>query len=123
MIKKIDHLVITTNDMESTVAFYEKLGFTAKEEENRFVLFAGDFKINVHLLGKELFPHAQNVMPGSADLCFEIDGNIHDFEKHTKRQGLVAETPVVERNGVLGVMRSIYFYDPCGNLVEVSSYE
>lgn len=81
MIKKIDHLVITTNKPKSCLDFYEKLGFVAKHTNNRYELFAGDFKINVHIKGSELCPHAQNVQTGSADMCFEINDDLDSFKK------------------------------------------
>ncbi len=123
MIKKLDHFVITTNEPDSTINFYEKLGFRAERKKERYMLFAGDFKINVHVLGKELKPHAKNVALGSADFCLEIDGDIDEFAEKLKRQGLVLKTQVVDRNGAFGTMKSIYLYDPNGNLVEVCSYE
>lgn len=123
MIKKVDHIVITTSNIEKCLSFYNKLGFSAKNAGGRYELFAGDFKINVHILGKELSPHAQNIKSGSADLCFEIDGNIEKYKKELESNGLQIELGVVERNGIKGAMNSIYLRDPDGNLLEFSSYE
>jgi hypothetical protein len=39
-------------------------------------LLFGSQKINLHLSGKEFEPKAQNVKPGSADLCFLTDENV-----------------------------------------------
>lgn len=122
-IKKVDHIVITTSDIEICLAFYKKLGFYAKNAGGRYELFAGDFKINVHILGKELSPHAQNIRIGSADLCFEINGSIEKYRKELESNGLQIELGVVERTGRNGVMHSIYLRDPDGNLVEFCSYE
>lgn len=122
MIKKIDHLVITANDVESCLAFYAKLGFVSRQAGARYELFAGDFKINVHLSDRELSPHARNVQPGSADVCFEITGDMAAWKNHLEEQGLSIELGVVERNGVNGNMDSIYLRDPDGNLVEFCSY-
>ncbi len=123
MIKKIDHFVITARDMPSTVNFYEKLGFVAYDKGSRFELFAGDFKINVHYLGKELSPHAENVQTGSADFCFEITGDIESLYEELKSNDVDIEIDIVERHGVKGLMKSIYLRDPDGNLVELSSYQ
>lgn len=123
MIKKLDHLVITSKNISATVAFYQKLGFTLQNKENRFELYAGDFKINVHMLGKELHPHATNVLTGSSDFCFEIDTDIKDFYHHLQKNGLNIELGIVKRQGVFGEMQSIYLRDPDGNLVELCSYE
>lgn len=123
MIKKVDHIVITTADIKKCLGFYEKLGFSADNAGERYQLFAGDFKINVHILGKELSPHAQNIKIGSADLCFEISGGIEKYKKDLENNGLQIELGVVQRNGTRGAMNSIYLRDPDGNLVEFCSYE
>ncbi len=123
MIHKVDHFVITARDISSTVDFYKKIGFAAKDRGNRFELYAGDFKINVHPLGKELSPHAKNVQTGSCDICFEMTGEIEEFYQRLQQSGLDIELGIVERHGVRGKMKSIYLRDPDGNLVEISSYE
>ena len=123
MIQKLDHLVITTSQPEACLAFYEKLGFCPKAAAGRYELHAGDFKINVHLQGAELSPHATNVQPGSADLCFEIDSSLENFCAAAQENGLSLLLGIVPRNGVKGPMHSAYYNDPDGNLVEFCCYE
>lgn len=123
MIKKFDHVVITTENPAACLAFYEKLGFETRDVGERYEMFAGDFKINVHVKGRELEPHAQNIQLGSADLCFEIKGNLSQFADSLRAQGVTIELGVVPRSGVKGRMRSIYLRDPDGNLLEFSSYQ
>lgn len=55
-IKKIDHVVITTECIERCVKFYQCLGFSIRDAGGRYELLAGDFKINVHLRYQELSP-------------------------------------------------------------------
>lgn len=123
MIKKLDHLVITTADPNTFLAFYEKLGFQVRTGQSRYELFAGDFKINVHQLGKELKPNADHVQTGSADLCFEISGSLEGFRQELIERGLQLETGIVSRTGVRGEMNSLYLRDPDGSLLEFCSYE
>ena len=123
MIKKLDHLVITTDNIDKCLEFYEKLGFVSKVQGARYELYAGDFKINVHSKGKELQPHARNVQMGSADLCFEIDSCITQLKEELQEKGLEIELGIVERNGVKGPMKSIYLRDPDGSLIEFCMYE
>lgn len=123
MIKKIDHIVITTEVPENCLDFYEKLGFEARYTSGRYELFGGDFKINVHIKGHELSPHAEHVQTGSADLCFEIEGSLEKFKQELETKGLIIELGIVERTGRNGKMQSIYLRDPDGNLVELCSYE
>lgn len=123
MIKKIDHLVITVKNINSTLAFYEKLGFRSRRNGERYELYAGDFKINVHLLGRELSPHAQHVQTGSGDFCFETSSAIEEIKQKLEEDQVLIELGIVERQGVNGMMKSIYLRDPDGNLVELSSYD
>lgn len=44
--------------------------------QSRHALLFGSQKINLHQSGKEFEPKAQNVMPGSGDLCFLTDENV-----------------------------------------------
>lgn len=122
MIQKIDHVVITTGDIDKCLDFYGKLGFKPKSANGRHELFAGDFKINVHIKGAELSPHAGHVQTGSADLCFEIDGDIGAFKAEIEKKGLEIELGTVDRTGVRGSMKSVYLRDPDGNLVEFCRY-
>ncbi len=122
VIQKIDHIVLTAKNISDTVKFYQKLGFIAQDKGNRYELYAGDFKINIHSLGNELSPYAKHVQTGSSDFCFEITGSLEDIYKELEQRGLQIEVGIVERHGVRGVMKSIYLRDPEGNLVEISSY-
>lgn len=123
MIHKIDHIVITTADISSCIAFYQALGFRAKDGGGHWELFSGDFKINVHLKGRELKPKAETVQTGSADFCMETDCPMELCRDTVIKNGLSIELGIVTRSGAKGEMRSIYLRDPDGNLVELCSYE
>lgn len=121
MIKKIDHIVFTTSNVDSCINFYVALGFTLRNEGN-YELYAGDFKINVHIRNHELHPHALYIQSGSADLCFEIDDDIERYKQTLENKGFTIEQGIVKRSGVKGSMQSIYLRDPDGNLIEFCSY-
>ncbi len=121
---RIDHLVLTVKDIAITVDFYttvlcmEKVSFG----EGRVALVFGNQKINLHQLGNEFEPKAQNVMPGSVDLCLITLTPINDAIKHIKSCGVnIIEGPV-NRTGAKGSIISVYFRDPDQNLIEVSNY-
>lgn len=122
MIKKIDHMVITTSRPQDCLKFYEKLGFDSRDAGGRYELYAGDFKINVHIRGSELHPHARNIQPGSADICFETEVSLAELKEKLEKADLEIELGIVDRTGVKGPMESIYLRDPDGNLIEISSY-
>ncbi|MEG1567415.1 MAG: VOC family protein [Anaerovoracaceae bacterium] len=123
MIKKVDHFVITTGHLTECIKFYQALGFRSEEGDGRYELFSGNFKINVHIKGHELEPKAKNVKTGSADFCFEIEGNIDKCKEELMQKAIEIELGIVTRQGVRGRMKSLYLRDPDGNLVELCSYE
>ena len=124
-VTSLDHLVLTFRDIEATCRFYETvLGMNVITfGGGRKALSFGSQKINLHEVGKEFEPKAAHPTPGSADLCFFINSPLAEFSEHLRNRDVqVVEGPVV-RTGTLGPIRSIYFRDPDGNLVEVSVYE
>jgi len=124
-IDRIDHVVITAFDVERTIDFYTRvLGMEAITfAGGRRALAFGRQKINLHQAGREYEPKALKPVPGSMDLCFITEGSLAEVAEHVKACGVkIAEGPVA-KTGALGPMQSIYFRDPDGNLIEVSTYE
>jgi catechol 2,3-dioxygenase-like lactoylglutathione lyase family enzyme len=120
-IVSLDHLVLTVADLPATVAFYERLGMRAEEfGGGRLALRFGDQKINLHEARSEFQPHALRPVPGSADLCFLIEGSLEDVADALAEAGVPVELGPVEREGAVGAMDSLYVRDPDGNLVELS---
>jgi catechol 2,3-dioxygenase-like lactoylglutathione lyase family enzyme len=118
----IDHIVLTVRDVEETVSWYRRvLGLEPITfGEGRRALQCGSHKLNLHLAGAEVEPHAAAPTPGSADLCFVVDGRIEAVELHLSELGVPVELGPVDRTGAKGQLRSVYVRDPDGNLVEVS---
>jgi len=124
-IDRLDHLVLTVRNVETTCAFYSNvLGMEVVTFENgRKALSFGSQKINLHEVGKEFEPKAYRPTPGSADLCFTTTAPIDEVVKRLQLSKVrILEGPV-KRTGGLGVMTSVYFRDPDLNLIEVSNYE
>ena len=122
-ISKLDHLVLTVKDIEKTTSFYVSVLGMKKEVfgNDRVALKYGDQKINLHELGKEFEPKANNPTPGSADLCFITQTPLNDAMAHVKRCGVEIIEGPVERTGANGPIRSFYFRDPDDNLIEVAN--
>ncbi|KAL7764711.1 hypothetical protein ACKLNR_005856 [Fusarium oxysporum f. sp. zingiberi] len=135
VVKDIDHLVLTCNDIPATIEWYTKyLGmksetFTSATDPSsppRSALKFGTHKINLHQRGKEFEPRARTALPGTADLCFiiedgtDLQGLIERFEKEGIK--VLEGGEVVGRTGAMGGIRSIYVRDPDGNLIELSQY-
>ena len=123
-IDRIDHIVITAFDVERTLGFYSRvLGMEPITfAGGRRGLAFGRQKINLHQAGREFEPKALKPTPGSLDLCFITEAPLEEVIARLKSQGVaIAEGPV-PKTGALGPMTSVYFRDPDGNLIEVSSY-
>jgi catechol 2,3-dioxygenase-like lactoylglutathione lyase family enzyme len=122
-VQRIDHVVLTVADVERTIAFYQDvLGMTAVSfGEGRRALAFGDQKLNLHQAGREFEPKAHRPTPGAIDLCLTTDVPLEEVEAHLKSQSVTIEHGPVDKVGARGALRSIYFRDPDGNLIEVSN--
>lgn len=121
-ISHLDHLVLTVKDIATTCKFYETiLGMKFETfEEGRKALKFGNQKINLHLSGNA---KVKNESIGSAHLCFIIKDKVETVLPILKKHQIkIEEEGIVVRKGALGMIKSIYFYDPDGNLIEVSNY-
>ncbi|MDN5881318.1 MAG: VOC family protein [Nitrosospira sp.] len=123
-IDRLDHLVLTVSDVETSVAFYTRvLGMRAVTfGNNRRALTFGRQKINLHPADAPLKPHAARPTRGSVDLCLITATPIADAAAELERLGVTIEEGPVRRSGALGPITSIYFRDPDGNLIEVARY-
>lgn len=121
MISRIDHIVLTVLDIEHAVAFYtrvlkmEAVSFAGGRRALKF----GQQKINLQTLGME----TRNVAGiGSGDLCLITEWPPEQVVAHLKAENVEILEGPVEKSGALGPIISVYFNDPDGNLIEVSSY-
>ena len=123
-IDRIDHLVLTCQDVERTIEFYVRvLGMEAVTfAGGRRALAFGRQKLNLHQSGREYEPKALKPVPGAIDLCFIAASPLDDVIAHLKAEGIAIIEGPVPKTGAMGPMQSVYFRDPDGNLVEVSNY-
>ena len=123
-VNKIDHLVLTTSDIEQTINFYTTiLGMELiSVEGGRKSLRFGTQKINLHEAGQEISPHAKHPLPGSADLCFITETSIQQVVEHLHSSGITLLEGPTKRIGATGPLLSIYIQDPDGNLLELSNH-
>jgi catechol 2,3-dioxygenase-like lactoylglutathione lyase family enzyme len=125
MIDHIDHIVLTTRDLDACIRFYsEVLGMKLEEfktpTERRLALKFGNQKINLHEWGKEFTPRAHVAAPGTLDLCFIASVPLEEVMRRLAAAGVrVIEGPVM-KTGATGPIRSVYVRDPDLNLVEIS---
>jgi catechol 2,3-dioxygenase-like lactoylglutathione lyase family enzyme len=128
LVDRIDHLVLTVADIEATARFYERaLGleretFLGPNGEQRYALRFGSQKINLQDSATPTPTKARTPTLGSGDFCLIAAVPLDDVIAHLAAEGIPLEAGPVPRRGALGALRSIYFRDPDGNLVEVAEY-
>jgi catechol 2,3-dioxygenase-like lactoylglutathione lyase family enzyme len=122
LIAHLDHLVLTTINLEACMDFYVRVMGMRLETfgEGRLAFRFGDQKINVHVRGKEFEPKAHLPVPGSLDLCFIATCSLGEVIEHLRGcHWPIIEGPV-QRTGATGPIRSVYVRDPDLNLIEIS---
>jgi catechol 2,3-dioxygenase-like lactoylglutathione lyase family enzyme len=122
-VRGIDHVVLTVRDVDRTIAFYERaLGMRAVTfAEGRRALAFGEQKLNLHQAGREFEPRAADPRPGAIDICFITDVPVDEVVAHLESLGVAIEAGPVAKTGARSPLRSVYFRDPDGNLIEVAN--
>lgn len=117
---KLKNILITVNDMETSIAFYRELfGLEViLTQDGNVILTEGlvlqDAKIWKTFLGKEILPKNN-----SCELYFE-EKNIEEFAKRLENY----KEPIEYVNQLMTHswgQQVIRFYDPNGNLIEVGT--
>jgi len=125
MIDHLDHLVLTTRDLDGCIRFYtDVLGMQLERfrtpTEERLALRFGNQKINVHQWGREFTPRAHVAAPGALDLCFIAAVPLEEVVAKLEAAGVpILEGPVL-KTGAVSKIRSVYVRDPDLNLIEIS---
>jgi catechol 2,3-dioxygenase-like lactoylglutathione lyase family enzyme len=128
VIDHIDHVVLTTRDLEGCLRFYSQvLGMKVETFQTpgatRTALKFGSQKINVHEWGKEFSPRAHVAAPGTLDLCFIASVSLEAVMEKLQKENLKILEGPVNKTGATGPIRSVYVRDPDLNLVEISVYQ
>ncbi|WP_416467949.1 VOC family protein [Pseudomonas sp. LFS044] len=122
MIDHLDHLVLTTVDVQACTDFYTRVMGMQLETfgAGRLAFRYGNQKINVHVRGHEFEPKAHLPVPGALDLCFIASVSLEAVIAHLEQaQWPIIEGPV-KRTGATGPILSVYVRDPDLNLIEIS---
>ena len=131
-VESIDHIVINVADVARTAEWYQKtLGMEIKVfdpgdgKTPRTSLMFGGQKINVRPIDADKIEWftADHEAAGSDDLCFLTASTPEQVVEHLEACGVSIEEGPVEKQGAVGMLRSVYCRDPDGSLIEISSYE
>ncbi|MGY3170868.1 catechol 2,3-dioxygenase-like lactoylglutathione lyase family enzyme [Pseudomonas sp. TE12234] len=122
MIHHLDHLVLTTIDVEACKDFYVRVMGMRLETfgANRIAFQFGEQKINVHVHGREFEPKAHLPVPGALDFCFIASTSLEKVVAHFEAESWPIEEGPVQRTGAMGPIRSVYVRDPDLNLIEIA---
>lgn len=122
MIDHLDHLVLTTTDLQACKDFYVRVLGMQPEifGAGRLAFRFGNQKINVHERGREFEPKAHLPVPGALDLCFIASIGLEQVIAHLQAQCWPIVEGPIERTGATGPIRSVYVRDPDLNLIEIS---
>ena len=128
MITSIDHIVLTSKDVDKTIKFYTQiLGMTlerfpvANEKNERLALKFGNQKINIHDASSPFSPHAEYPTSGSIDICFLSHIDLKEWSKIFATNNITIENGPIGKTGAIGPLMSLYVRDPDGNLIEISN--
>jgi catechol 2,3-dioxygenase-like lactoylglutathione lyase family enzyme len=125
---RIDHLVLTVADIEATARFYERAldlkreTFRGPDGQQRHALCFGRQKINLQDVSTVTPTKARQPTFGSGDFCLIAAVPLEDVIARLRSEAIAIEAGPVPRRGAVGALRSIYFRDLDGNLVEVAEY-
>lgn len=117
-----DHIVLCVVDVERTISFYRSILDMQPREERpgKWSLHFGSHKIS--LQDARTAPDvARTTVPGSGNFCVLTDEPVERVADELRRLGIAIVAGPDEREGALGKIRSVYFRDPDGNLVEVGN--
>jgi len=125
MIDHLDHIVLTTRDLEGCIRFYRdvlgmKLSTFDTPQGKRMALGFGAQKINIHEWGREFSPRAHVAAPGTLDLCFIASVPLESVIETLQRNDVEIIEGPVPKTGASGPIRSVYVRDPDLNLIEIS---
>ena len=115
-----DHIVLTCDSVPEMVTFYgDVLGLRVGEERpGKWAIWFGSNKIS--LQDESTKPAlAAATLPGTGNFCLLTEADVADVAARLRRVG-VKILEEGERAGATGPIRSIYFRDPEGNLVEIA---
>ena len=118
----LDHIVLSVRDVEASLQFYERMLGMARREERpgKWSLHFGSNKISLQQFNS--VPEiAKNTLPGTGNFCVLTDQPVGQFADALQGSGITILDGPVQRDGATGLIESIYFHDPDGNLVEVSN--
>lgn len=119
----IDHIVLTSQQIEISKVFYRDiLQFRITElSDGRVEAHFGLSKINLQPAGKHYGPPNSPKRSWNGNVCILTAQPIEEIIERLEHFNVEIEDGPVKKIGALGPINSIYFRDPDGNLIELSN--
>lgn len=128
-VKRIDHIVLTVQDIDRTAHWYHNvfgMDIVIMNDGRKALEFGADGarqRIHLHRTGHEIEPHAKHPTLGSADVCLVANVPMSQLLEELGRDNVDLVTQgIVRREGALGPTESVYVRDLDGNLIEIADY-
>ncbi len=120
---KIDHIVVTCQNIEASKVFYGDILEFGLEElgDGRVEVHFGGCKINLQPAGRRYGPPRNANRNWTGNFCIVTEQPLNEVQDQLKRFNVQIEQGPVEKVGANGPINSIYFRDPDQNLIEVSN--
>jgi len=118
----LDHIVLVVADVRRTCEYYHRV-LGMRPVEHRAGQWALEFGANkISLQPADSVPTiATRTTPGTGNFCVLTDVPMQQVIEHLAEAGVAIIEGPGHRVGAAGRLLSVYFYDPDGNLVEVSN--
>ncbi|WP_295731148.1 VOC family protein [uncultured Limosilactobacillus sp.] len=128
--RRIDHIVLTVNDLEASRRFYHEVfdmpivNNQAKQNEHIVTLRCGHQLIRLQDTKRPQNQlQASHPTPGSADLCLVSGDDPEDVLHHLRSYYVDVIRKPQPNQGAEGDMTSLYLRDPDQNLIEICFYK
>ena len=124
--RRIDHIVLTVSNLEESMRFYHEVFdmpvIDQQSNDDVITLRCGHQLIRLQKVDRPTRLVANHPTVGSADLCLIAGDKVDDILHHFNSYYVDVVEGLVEKQGSVGAMTSIYVHDPDKNLIEVSVY-
>ena len=122
-IARLDHFVMPCRDVDISADFYVRVLGATKVTfgEGRIAIQLGSQKVNLQPSGRCEGLCAPNHLPGTQDFCVITEMPLGEVKAALEAQGIEIIEGPVQCTGARGPLKSLYFRDPDGNVVEISN--
>lgn len=118
-----EHMVLPTRHLKECLHFYKEiLHLPLSIKEGRYVFLSHTLRIEILDLADTSASPLSCPVSHRINLRIVVDDSIDMVIKRLKERGAAPVSPVIQRIGIKGPMKSVYLEDPDKNLVEIAYF-